>query len=306
MSQNQNILKKLKEEDVLGLSESIWRNLLRNTPLRSGLEAAFSPEVVEKLVMTPRVGYWPQIKNPRSFNEKIVHRKFYTDDERFATVADKRSVRDYVRKRIGDDILNEVYYITKTPSKIPFSQLPPEVVIKTGNKGTIIVDDTAGCDKREIIKQCQKAIAQPYGVEKHEYWYADTEQSIIVERKLKGARSEIPIDYKFYVFHGEVKCVHTDLDRFGDRSMRFYTRGWKPLPFQKSGNQLAPVIKKPKSYNKMVQIAERLGSEFDFMRVDLYETASNGVIFGEMTPAPASGNGGFNPTKWDFILGSYW
>ena len=71
MSQNQDILKKLKEESVPDLNESIWRNLLRNTPLRSGLEAAFSPEVVEKLVMAPRVGYWPQIKNPRSFKKTV-------------------------------------------------------------------------------------------------------------------------------------------------------------------------------------------------------------------------------------------
>ena len=43
----------------------------------------------QKLLMYQRLNYWPQIQNPRTFNEKILYRKLYTNDPRFARIEDK-------------------------------------------------------------------------------------------------------------------------------------------------------------------------------------------------------------------------
>ena len=53
-------------------------------------------------------------------------------------------------------------------------------------------------------------------------------------------------------------------------------------------------------------VAEELGAEFDFIRVDLYNTTDNEIIFGEMTVAPASGMGRFIPREYDYEFGSHW
>ena len=55
-------------------------------------------------------------------------------------------------------------------------------------------------------------------------------------------------------------------------------------------------------FNKMIDIAEQLASDFQFVRVDLYNV--NGKIyFGEITFFPFSGFGEFRPKDWNRKLG---
>lgn len=60
---------------------------------------------------------------------------------------------------------------------------------------------------------------------------------------------------------------------------------------------------KPKNYEVALKIAEKLGAEFDFIRVDLYLT-DDGVYFGELTNTPGNGFERFWPKSLDFELGS--
>jgi len=52
-------------------------------------------------------------------------------------------------------------------------------------------------------------------------------------------------------------------------------------------------------------IASDLGSEFDFMRIDLYDD-SGSIFFGEYTPYVCSGLIGFRPRSFDADLGRKW
>jgi hypothetical protein len=56
----------------------------------------------------------------------------------------------------------------------------------------------------------------------------------------------------------------------------------------------------------MIRVAETLGEDFDFVRVDLYDTPNGGIIFGEMTLAPEAGGGKFQPMSYDFEIGQLW
>lgn len=294
-----------ENKGIYGVTEAVWRNALRRTIIGKGLSSIFDEILVEKLVMAPRVGYWPQIRRPRSFNEKIAHRKLLTNDERFAIVSDKYLVRDYVRERVGDHILNEIYHITNYPKLIPLNKLPDSFVIKTGNKGVIIVDDKYNRDYNKIILKCRDKINKPYGTAKNEYWYNKCVPKIIIEKKLKGLDYDIPIDYKFFVFHGQVEYVQVNVDRFGDHTKSVYDKDWTYIDV-KYNYPKGPKIPKPTFFDEMKRIAEKLARDFDFMRVDLYQTENENIIFGEMTPAPASGCGGFRPIAVDFEFGEKW
>lgn len=305
MSVFNRILDKYRQGGAFWLAESIWRNFLRRTFIGSTISKLTSDVFVEKLVMTPRVGYWPRIRNPRSFNEKIAHRKHFTKNPLFSKVADKVSARSYVRGKYGDEILNEVYHITRDPNDIPFDKLPNEFVIKTGNKGAIIVEDKNRMDLNRIKKECRSSLNEPYGVDKGEYWYAEIDPSLVIERKLSGYDSDIPTDYKFFVFDGKVEYIQVNVDRFENHKQSIYDKDWNYIDVwynQPKGSR----IEEPKLFDEMVEVAERLGEDFNFMRVDLYQTADNGVIFGEMTPAPTGGVGGFRPKKYDFEFGLKW
>lgn len=299
------VRRKLRTEGVCGLAEAVWRNGLRRTPLGTGVSAVFDDVLLEKLVMAPRVGYWPQIRQPNSFNEKIMHRKIFTEKELFTKVSDKVTARTFVESKVGDDILNEVYHIAESPEEIPFESLPTEFVIKTGNKHVIIVDDKSKINETSIERKCSDALAEPYGSKKGEYWYRDAHPKLLIERRLHGDESDIPRDFKFFVFRGEVEYIQVDIDRYTNHTRRFYDKNWNPQEFELEF-PLGSETPEPDRLDEMIDIAETLGEEFAFIRVDLYHTANSGVVFGELTVAPGSGGERFRPKRYDFELGLLW
>jgi len=56
----------------------------------------------------------------------------------------------------------------------------------------------------------------------------------------------------------------------------------------------------------MIELAEDIGEDFDFVRIDLFNPEGEEIVFGEMTLAPGAGQGRFEPTRYDFELGSHW
>jgi len=55
----------------------------------------------------------------------------------------------------------------------------------------------------------------------------------------------------------------------------------------------------------MINLAEKIGAPFDFVRVDLY-SPPQGILFGEATFYPGSGLQPFIPEDWDNEFGEPW
>lgn len=286
--------------------------LLENfIPLRAVLfvtaVGTFGKIFYEKLVCLVVLGYWPQIRNPRSFNEKICHRKYCTDDPRYAIVEDKWSVRKYVRDRVGDGILNDVYYETSRPTEIPFRDLPESFVLKPAHGAGWIefVENKQDRNPDELVRICQNWLHRKYSRFRGEYWHRNIPRRVLVERYLKNEDDRVPLDYKFYVFHGRSEFIQINIDRFTNHTIQFYNRDWSPAGFRKTyppGRDIPP----PEPYGDMIEIVETLAADFDFMRVDLYNPRGTEIVFGEMTPAVGAGRGRFYPMEADFETGKLW
>jgi len=289
-------------------------NQIKHTSLRGRwaptLKRLIGKRLHHKLYMYDRLGYWPQMRNPRTFNEKIMHRKLYTDNDLFSLVEDKWRVREYVANKVGEEILPEVYHVTEDPETIPFDELPDKYVIKPNHLSggeNFIIDGDKVPDKRLIIDECQDWLSQTYGQKKEEYWYENIPPKIIVEEYIDSKNHKAPIDYKFLVFHGEVKAIHVTYNRFDDKETKrdFYDRDWSPIDVQLHFSK-GDGVPKPDDLGKMIEISETLGSKFDHIRVDLYNPKSGEIFFGEMTVAESSGGNPFVPQEYDFLFGSYW
>lgn len=306
MGKIQSISDIYRTRGIEELGKEIWAYTLIKSPLASVPESLLSDVLREKLIMAPKVGYWPQLKNPRSFNEKVAHRKHYTNKDVYAEVSDKWRARKYVQNKVGKEILNEVYHITDDPETIPFEELPNKFVIKAthGSGMNIIVNNKEEEDLEAIKDQCSNWISEDYGEKTGEYWYQEIEPKIMVERYLHDEDHGVPLDFKFFTFHGDVKYIQVDLGRFSEHTRRIYDRDWNPGNFTLKFPKGEPV-EKPSRLNKMIKISETLGENFAFVRVDLY-CVNNEIIFGEMTLAPGSGHEKFTPLKYDFLLGSHW
>ena len=289
----------------------IFAFILVDTPLSPYLKNILGELLHQKLWIAGKVGYWPHIRNPRAFNEKLLYRKLFTDNSIFAEVEDKYRVREFVTDKVGDDVLPDLYYVTENPQTIPFDELPLNYVIKPthlSDSTVILVDEEDEPDHNEIIRRCRSWLDRTHGEVRGEYWYKDINPQIIVEERLTDETHDIPLDYKFWVFHGEVKSVHVTKHRHStveETTRTIYDRDWNAMDVEfiyKKGEPIA----RPDQLDKMVQIAETLGEDFDHIRVDLYAPNDDRVVFGEMTVAESSGASPFVPREYDFELGSYW
>lgn len=266
------------------------------------------PVLDEILQMTRTLGYVPNVWRPRTFNEKIAHRKLFTQDARYARLSDKLLVRDYVSEKIGEHYLAELYDHVSLVEDLDLESLPRSFVVKgRHNWGTtMLIDNKYEHDWDVLRDQFEVALQTAFNRTLYEYWYDDIPPGLIVEERLRDDNYFVPLDIKLLVFHGEVKLIQVFHDRMGALHQRHYTPTWEPLVVGRSGSRMAKPIEKPKQLDELIRTAETLGKGFDFVRVDLYAPNDERVVFGEMTFAPASGRSPFVPTSFDWELGSYW
>ena len=252
-------------------------------------------------------GAYPNILRPRSFSEKIQYRKLFDRRPILVQFADKFAVRDYVRQRLGDEVLPRLYHVTEDPLDIPLDTLPDRFVVKpTHGCGWIsIVRDKAALDTAELSRVCAGWLRENYFYRAGEWIYKRITPRILFEELLDDGAGEIPSDYKFFVFSGRTQMISVDIDRYGDHRRNMYDRDWNKLAcgFQRATSDL--VLPPPERLTDMLRCAEALGAGFDFLRIDLY-CIGNRIVFGEITATPASGLEPFWPGGIDRKFGALW
>lgn len=257
-------------------------------------------------------GYPLNLRDPRSFTEKVVWKKIHDRNPLLPVVTDKLQVRAYVRKKLGDRISEKILipllYSSDDPSKIPFASLPQQFVIKSNHacNQVIFVKNKQELNQEEIIAKCRNWLSDTYvfGFYRHEWAYTKIKPRILVEQLLLDEKGKIPRDFKFYTFQGKCKRIVVCTDRYGDRKTTGYDKNWNLIDIATDAPS-GPEVPKPENLNFMLEIAETLGKDFDFIRVDLY-SSGNQVFFSELTSYPSSGDGVYIPTEYDYKMGSYW
>lgn len=278
------------------------------TALRDGLHRILGDVLYERLMMWYKLGYWPHLMHPRSFNEKISYTKLFNTPANAVILADKWAVREHIAARIGPRYLNKVYFVSDNPDLIPFESLPEKFVIRIthSSNSTILVHHKSTENLEELRQRCRAKLKEPFGTFTNEPWYTRIRPQVMIEELLEDPRYGIPQDYKFYVFNGRVEIVLVQTERFRNDSARYYTRDWQPLDFTR-GYPLSPVLPPPANLGDMISLAETLSDNLDFVRVDFYSINHDSEIrFGEITFAPSAGWGPFSPRSADFDLGSLW
>ena len=166
--------------------------------------------------------------------------------------------------------------------------------------------DKAIFDRAKAKKKLQQSLDSDIYLNFREWPYKDVSKRIIAEQYMTDESAVELKDYKFFCFNGHVRCFKVDFDRFRGHKANYYDRYAKLLPF---GEICCPpdfsrVFEKPKNFDKMIDIVEKLSEGIPFVRVDLYN-ADGRIYFGEITFFPAAGMGKFDPEIWDDTLGGW-
>jgi hypothetical protein len=253
-------------------------------------------------------GHFPNVIRPQTFNEKVLHRILFDRRSILTRVVDKAAVRDYVKSKLNPNLLPELYHLTTDPETIPFDELPNRFVVKpTHSSGMIeIVTDKSTLDRAVLIKTCRDWLN--FNRYKHftrEWAYKNIQPRIIVEQFIDDGTGNAPNDYKLFVFGGTAEMIQVDAGRFVDHRRRLYTPAWQKLPVLLEVDDINGDVPRPPHLTQMIDAAEMLGRDFDFIRADFYDTRDD-LYFGELTTTPGCGLDRFRPKDFDQHLGARW
>lgn len=254
------------------------------------------------------LGYVPNLTEPKSFNEKLIHRRLMSRDPLWPIITDKVAVRDWITKQgLGNYVkLIPVLDIIDEPDHFnPADYEQPYIIKGAWASGkNIIVNKNEIVNFDDIKSKMVKWANEPYAVHRLIWASHQIPRRYIIEKLLLDDSNQPPKDYKFFVIHGRVELIQIHSDRFINQSLTHFNRDKEILDIKNSGkdnvsNEL------PEHIDKMISISEKISKNIDFARIDLY-LHKNEIYFGEITLTPWNGFGGFEPVSYDFELGAKW
>lgn len=256
--------------------------------------------------MRQGLGYHPDLKSPRTYNEKLGWRILFDANPLLAETTDKVAVREYVASRVGAEVLIPVVGIFDRVDEIPWEALPDQFVLKAshGCEMTCVVRDKSAVSRREVLATAQGWLDQNYYEFSRERAYARIPRRLIIEELLLGDDGEVPADYKFLVFHGRTALIRLHTGRFGDHRVNFFDADLRPVPLRQVYPE-RPALRLTEEVRPLVGLAEKLAQDFDYARIDLY-LARGQAWFGEITHHDGNASVHFVPPEFDAVLGALW
>jgi hypothetical protein len=244
------------------------------------------------------------LRNPKTYSEKIQWLKLNGNLERFTSYTDKYEVREYVRRTIGDQYLIPLLGVWDSFDDIPFDDLPEQFVIKAthGAGYNYICRNKKDLNKKELKEKVNKWLSENFYTASREPQYKLCRPRIICEKYMEDSSGELR-DYKFWCFSGEPDSVMVIEDRQKGMTLDIFDMTWKRFPIKLNHyeNAIRPVSR-PKRLDDMVSLSRKLSREFPAVRVDLY-LVEDKIYFGELTFTPGSGLNIYHPASADRELG---
>ena len=273
----------------------------------------------------------PRALRPRTFPDHVRRKMLFDRRPYLAITTDKVRVRDHVRDRVGAHVLTKAYAIAEDPRAIDWSAVPRTFVCKAthASGGVIVVSDEADPDARlpteadgrwarafvrperappdRVTEVCLRWVRSRYGWgpgSTHEHQYRHLTPRVLVEELLQQPGVRFVPEYNLHVFHGRCELVVVLSDRALGTRLDHFRPDWTRVPVQGKvkGADVEPA--RPPNLGAMLRIAEALGAETDYVRVDLYDLGDR-VVFGELTHLPSAGYGSGDPA-FDRWLGAFW
>ncbi|MFC4440904.1 ATP-grasp fold amidoligase family protein [Caulobacter henricii] len=280
---------------IKNIFKKIYRSIIELLP----------PKLSIVIQFLRRLHRLPNLANPRSFNEKIQKLKLTPPTDDMVRFSSKSLVKPIIAEILGADWVIPSYWQGQYLPPREERLWPVPFVIKASHASgwNRFVITSKDCDWDLIERDC-KLWDRPFEPFLYETWYNLSPREIVVEPYL-GEIASLPLDFKFFVFNGNVEWIQVDTDRATSHKRVFFDRKWNRAPFNIEYPIETREIAQPIYLEEMISAAETIGKRFKFVRVDLYEL-ENGPKFGEATFAPGSGYERFSPPAFDLQFGQLW
>lgn len=246
------------------------------------------------------------LKNPERYNEKIQWLKLHDRNPDYTKLVDKYEVKEIIKEILGEEYIIPTLGVYNRFDDIDFDKLPKQFVIKCTHDsgGLVIVEDKKKLDKNKAKEKINRCLKRNYYYGTREWPYKNVKPRIIIEKYITDESKKELKDYKFFVFDGKVKLmfIATDRNSQNETCFDFYDEKFNHLPFTNGHPNSLKKLNKPKNFEKMINLAEKIGRNMKHVRVDFYNVNGK-ILFGEITFYHWSGMKKFEPDEWDYKIG---
>ena len=245
------------------------------------------------------LGYYPNLKKPKTYNEKLQWIKLNVHDSIYTTLVDKYAVKKWVTDKIGDQYVIPTLGRWSKFDDIDFDSLPNQFVLKcTHDSGSyVICKDKNKLDRIGARKRLTNALKKNFYYICREWPYKNVTPCIMAEQYMEDACGEIK-DFKFFCFNGVPKFMYVSRDIAKSPTTDFFDMNYNHLNLRMKDPNASIPPPKPQNFELMKELAMILSKGLVHVRVDFYEVNGQ-VYFGEMT---FFHNGGFShiyPLSWE-------
>ena len=258
-----------------------------------------------------RHGYKMNLKNPKTFTEKLQWYKLYfKGDGHLERIVDKYLFKDYIKEHLGEGYTIPLLGAWTDINQLEkdWSSLPEEFCLKSTlqsdgncikfihNKSSIPFD-TIKKELKEWLNP-KKTLINSFCKA-----YYNATPRILAEEYMQNVKDQL-FDYKFFCFDGEPYCIYTAVEHFSEKgsTITFYDLNWEKMDVQ-YGNHEVGDLPKPIHYEEMLTISKKLSKGFPFLRVDFFDTKEK-LLLAELTLYPGGGNTPYKPNSFNETLGN--
>lgn len=290
---------------------NFYKKIIRSKKLRFKIlrMLSFIPDkTMLRVQYRIKCGHKLPLKEPKRYTEKIQWYKLFYRDPIMRQCADKYLVREYVRSKGYEDILNVLYAVFKTPDEIDLERLPDKFVLKlsNGSSTNLLVRDKSLLNIDYVKTKFNDFYSQSSSSAGREWVYKSIQPPVIVaeqyleDPKRPGADLR---DYKIFCFNGKPEYIICVDGRYTpDYCHVVYTTAWEKQQVIIGESSASADYERPDTLDEMLKIAADLSADFPAARVDLY-SIDDKIYFGEITFFPWSGYMVFKPDSFDYELG---
>jgi len=261
-------------------------------------EFCFGLEFTKRMDVMLRFRKRVNLKHPQTLADKVSYISLYGLSDKEVRCTDKWEVRKYVAEKGLEHILIPVHgSATSSVDELDFSVFPNQFVLKAthGCRMNYICLDKEQLNQSECKKMARQWLKTTYGTYSVEPHYREISHRVYCETYI-GDDGRL-IDYKIHCLNGEPSFIlvcgdrNVEEGRCSALSLYLFDTQWNPIDMLQRYRSEVPgegIIPKPKNLAQMLAIARKLSEDFNFVRVDLYESDGR-VLFGELTFTPANG-----------------
>ncbi|NBN63968.1 polysaccharide biosynthesis protein [Microvirga tunisiensis] len=254
-------------------------------------------------------GEWPDLDHPRTFCEKLQHRKLHDRNPLYIRLVDKLAVKSFIAERIGERHAVPTLWSGTRLADIDWRMIPLPAVLKPNHAsglGTFLHGpaDVAAVQRDDPLPRW---LAIDHARYNREWAYAGVPRQAMIEPLLTRPDGGVPWDYRCFVFHGRVALIGVDVREANQGYCANFDRQWSRLGFH-DPDYYPPYpgsVPPPPRLDEMLRLAETVAEGLDFVRVDFYDTGDR-LYIGELTLYPGGGFEAFEPKTFDRWLGDHW